>query len=139
MAIRYIQYTEQQMQNMEVSGYSLYINENHWAVHNDLISATEDATRYQLHNQVEIYPILKQQERVMSKVKEQMMHEQEQEFELELSYQEWLRDNESEVSESELDEMEHDFQKKPYPTGNRIITQSSLNNSNYNPFHSTGA
>ena len=133
MAIKYIKYRPEQMQNMEVSGYSVYINENHWSTHDDVISATEEVGSYYKFNQVEIYPILRKQEKVMSKVKEQMMHEQEQEFELELSYQEWLRDNENEPTEKELDEMEHDYLKQPYFVSNRIITQKALNNSNYIP------
>lgn len=69
----------------------------------------------------------------MSKIKEQMMQEQEEEFELELSYQEWLRDNIDEPSESELDEMEQDFLTKSNFARNRIITQRPLNNTNYYP------
>lgn len=69
----------------------------------------------------------------MSKIKEHLMLLQEQEFELELSYQEWLRDNFSEPSEKELDEMEQDFKLKPHFVSNRIITQQHLNNINYTP------
>ena len=133
MAINFIKYREEQMQNMEVSGYSVYINENHWSTHDDLIGATEEVGSYHRFNQVEIYPILKQQERVMSKIKEQMMLEQEQEFELELSYQEWLRDNFSEPSESDVNEMEQDFITKPHFVENQILSESSLNNPNYDP------
>jgi len=139
MAINFIKYREEQMQNMEVSGYSVYINENHWSTHENIISATEEVGSYHKFNQVEIYPILKQQERVMSKIKEQMILEQEQEFELELSYQEYLRDNTDEPTENELDEMEVALNKKHYSAENRIITQTPLNNIDFNPFHSTGA
>ena len=69
----------------------------------------------------------------MSKVKEQMMQEQQQEFELELSYQEWMMENVQEPSENELDEMEQDFYKKPHFVSNRIITHKALNNTNYQP------
>jgi hypothetical protein len=69
----------------------------------------------------------------MGKVKSQMMIEEEQEFELELSYQEWLRDNTSEPSENELNEMEQDFLQKPHFVSNQIITHRPLNNPNYNP------
>ena len=133
MAINYIKYRQEQMHNMEISGYSVYVNEKHWSSHDDVISATDEVGSYHKYNQVEIYPILKRQEIVMSKVKEQMMHEQEREFELELSYQEWLRDNIAEPTSDELDEMEHDFTKKPHFVRNRIITQRPLNNTNYYP------
>ena len=69
----------------------------------------------------------------MSKVKEHYMQIQQQEFELELSYQEWLMNNTTEPSGDELDEMEHDFLQKPHYDKNRIITHSPLNNTNYNP------
>lgn len=69
----------------------------------------------------------------MSKVKQMHMQQLEDEFELELSYQEWLRDNISEPSEKELNEMEQDFQRKPHFVSNRIITHKALNNTNYNP------
>ncbi len=69
----------------------------------------------------------------MSKVKEHYMQQLQDEFELDLSYQEWLMENIQEPSEIELNEMEHDFQKKPHFVSNRIITHKSLNNTNYNP------
>lgn len=69
----------------------------------------------------------------MGKLSEHYMQVQEQEFELELSYQEWLMENIQEPSENELDEMEQDFNKKSHFGKNRIITQQSLNNPNYNP------
>jgi hypothetical protein len=121
------------MQGMEISGYSSYINENHWNSYEDIKSATKDVYRYQCHNQIEIYPILRKQEKTMSKVKEQMLREQEQEFELELSYAEWLRDNEEPYLEAELIEMEEDFINKSSTSENRIITHKPLNNTNYDP------
>lgn len=133
MAINYIKYRPEQMLGMEVNGYSVYINEMHWSTHDDIISATDEVGNYHKFNQVEIYPILKRQEKVMSKVKEQMMHEQEQEFEFELSYQEWLRDNIAEPTSNELDEMEQDLLNKSHFCKNRIITQQPLNNTNYYP------
>ena len=133
MSIQYIRYTQLQMQGMEVCGYSSYINQNHWSSYDDVLTATEDVSKYKLHNQIEIYPILKRQEKVMSKAKEQMMLEQEQEFELELSYQEWLRDNTDEPNELELNEMEIDFIEKPTTVKNRIITHKALNNTKYDP------
>ena len=69
----------------------------------------------------------------MSKIKEHYMQLQEQEFELDLSYQEWLMDNIQEPTSLELDEMEHDFLTKPYFVKNRIITHKALNNTNYQP------
>ena len=68
----------------------------------------------------------------MSKVKEHYMQIQQQEFELELSYQEWLMNNTTEPSGDELNEMEHDFLTKPHYDKNRIITHRPLNNTDYN-------
>ena len=68
----------------------------------------------------------------MSKVKEHYMQEQENEFELELSYQEWLIDNFQEPSEREINEMEEDFNKSS-AVKNRIITNRALNNTDYSP------
>ena len=68
----------------------------------------------------------------MSRVKEFYMREVEDEFELELSYNEWLRDNFSEPTGKELDEMEEDS-KKSSTMKNRIIALTSLNNQDYNP------
>lgn len=133
MAIRYIKYTKAQIQNMIVSGYSLYVDGNYWCMHDSITDATKEADKYKRYNDVEIYPVLKKETRTMSKVKEQMVQEQQDEFELELSYQEWLRDNIDEPSEDELNEMEHDLINKPYFVSNRIITHKSLNNPKYNP------
>ena len=72
----------------------------------------------------------------MSKVKAAYVKQLEDDFELELNYQEWLRDNFSEPDESEVNEMEQDFEIKPHFVSNRIITTRPLNNPNYNPTHS---
>jgi len=69
----------------------------------------------------------------MSKLSEHYLQIQEQEFELELSYQEWLRDNIQEPTSDELDEMEISFLTKPTTVKNRSIAQTSLNNTNYYP------
>ncbi len=69
----------------------------------------------------------------MSKIKEHLMLQQEQEFELDLSYAEWLRDNIEEPTEKELNKMEQDLLNKPHFVSNRIITQQHLNNINYTP------
>ena len=66
------------------------------------------------------------------KYKEFYYKQLEDDFELDLSYQEWLMDNYSEPSEAELDEMEKSF-KKPTSAENRIIAQKPLNNYNYEP------
>ena len=71
----------------------------------------------------------------MSKVKAAYVKQLEDDFELELNYQEWLRDNFSEPNGTELDEMNEDFQK-PSLVSNRIIATKPLNNHNYNPTHS---
>jgi len=67
----------------------------------------------------------------MNKIKDGLMKQQEEEFELELSYQEWLRDNFSEPSECELNKMEQDFLQKPHYLSSRIITHKALNNTFY--------
>ena len=72
----------------------------------------------------------------MSKVKEAYVKQLEDDFELELNYQEWLRDNFSEPEDLELNEMEHDYIKQPYYRKNRIIATKPLNNHHYNPTHS---
>ena len=69
----------------------------------------------------------------MSKVKDKYLQDKELEFELELSYQEWLRDNFSEPSESEINEMEQDYIMKPYYRANRILSERALNNTDYCP------
>ena len=66
------------------------------------------------------------------KVKEFHYQQLENDFELDLSYQEWLMDNYSEPSEAELDEMEEDYQKSSSGS-NQIIAQKPLNNYNYEP------
>ena len=75
----------------------------------------------------------------MSRVKENYLRQQEDEFALDLSYAEWLRENFSEPSEVELDTMEQDFGKKPYFAENRIITHKPLNNPQYQSNFTTGA
>ena len=75
----------------------------------------------------------------MSKVKEMHIQQLENDFELDLNYQEWLRDNFSEPSELEINEMEQDLINKPHFVENRIISQTPLNNKNYNPNTKTGA
>ncbi len=69
----------------------------------------------------------------MSKVKEHYMKMQEEEFELNLSYSEWCRDNLNEPSESEINEMEEEFLWKPSAVSNRILSDIALNNSSYQP------
>ena len=63
---------------------------------------------------------------------EELLRAKAEEFELELSYQEWLRDNVIEPTTKELDEMEEDFIKSS-TVKNRIIALQSLNNIYYNP------
>lgn len=66
------------------------------------------------------------------KVKDALMRQQEMMFEMELSYREWLRDNFTEPSEEEINDMERDFYKS-LTAGNKIISCRPLNNENYNP------
>ncbi len=74
----------------------------------------------------------------MSRVKENYLQQQEQEAVLDLSYEEWLRDNFSEPSEVELDTMEEDL-KKSSCLCNRIVHHKPLNNPQYQPNFTTGA
>ena len=66
------------------------------------------------------------------KVKEFYMKQIQDDFELDLSYQEWLMENYSEPSENELDEMEEEFRNSSTEQ-NRIIAHKPLNNYNYKP------
>ena len=68
----------------------------------------------------------------MSKVKQQQMMEQEKEFELDLSYAEWLEDNIQEPSEEEIIEMAIDV-LSPYTFNNFYLYVSSVNNIEYLP------
>jgi len=68
----------------------------------------------------------------MGKVKEKFTQENIKEFELNLSYQEWLRDNFHEPSEDEINMMEQDYNKSN-PINNQIIVTKPLNNKTYNP------
>ena len=69
------------------------------------------------------------------KVKEFHYKQLENDFELDLSYQEWLMEHFTEPSEAEIDEMEKSF-KKPSTVDNRIITHKPSNNQDYDPTHS---
>jgi len=69
----------------------------------------------------------------MGKIKEHYMQEQQERFEQDLSYGEWLRDNIDEPSEVELNLMEEDLRESSN-LSSQIITYIPLNNPNYNPF-----
>ena len=69
----------------------------------------------------------------MSKLSEHYLQLQQEEWELDLSYAEWLRDNIEEPSEEELNKMEQDLSNKSHFVSNLIITQQHLNNINYTP------
>ena len=66
------------------------------------------------------------------KVKEFHYQQLENDFELDLRYQEWLMENYSEPSEDELNEMEEDFLKSS-TVKDQIIAQTPVNNKYYNP------
>ena len=70
----------------------------------------------------------------MSKVKEAYVKQLENDFELDLSYQEWLRDNFSQPSELEVDEMNEEI--NPSLASNRIISDKPINNQDYDPTYS---
>jgi len=63
MSIRYIRYTKEQLKDMVVSGYSLYVNGSYWNMYDYITTATKEAYRYATFNEVEIYPVLKQRRR----------------------------------------------------------------------------
>ncbi|WP_373034911.1 hypothetical protein [Sulfurimonas sp.] len=73
----------------------------------------------------------------MALVKNQLMKEQEEEFEQELSYQEWLRDNMQESSELEITRMAKEF-LEPYTIENFFLYVFSMNNVEYIPTTKTG-
>lgn len=66
----------------------------------------------------------------MARVKEQMVLDADNEFGLELSYQEWLRDNYSEPSEEELKLMARAI-LAPYTNNNLFLYVYSVNNIEY--------
>ena len=74
----------------------------------------------------------------MSKVKEQMMQEQEEEFEEELSYQEYLRDNSTEPNSIEIMDMAREI-LRPTLFSKFYWYVNAKNNTDYNPTITTGA
>ena len=67
------------------------------------------------------------------KVKEAYIKQLEDDFELDLAYEEFLRDTVIEPVDAELDEMEEEFTKNPSTGKNRIIPNQPLNNIDYYP------
>lgn len=57
MAITYIQYTKSQRVNTKVSGYSMYVNSNHYAIEDSMHEIQKIADRFSSQD-VEIYQIL---------------------------------------------------------------------------------
>ena len=57
MAIKYIQYTKEQRVNTKVSGYSMYVNSNHYSMSNSLFQLQKVAQRFESQD-VEIYQVL---------------------------------------------------------------------------------
>jgi len=66
------------------------------------------------------------------KLKETHLSEIQREFELDLSYNEWLRDNYFEPSEKELQEMEEEFANFSVLREHTVALKPS-NNINYRP------
>lgn len=66
------------------------------------------------------------------KVKDKYLDVKQQEFELDLCYQEWLRDNCIEPSEDELQQMEEEFVKSSI-LREHTVTLKPLNNITYSP------
>ena len=57
MAIKYIQYSKQQRVNTKVSGYSMYVNANHYSIHSSLHELQKLAQRFESQD-IEIYQVL---------------------------------------------------------------------------------
>jgi len=57
MAIKYIQYSKSQRANTKVSGYSMYINSNHYSMNNSLQEIQREAQRFESQD-VEIFQVL---------------------------------------------------------------------------------
>ncbi len=74
----------------------------------------------------------------MSGVKNQLMLNQDKEFELELSYQEWLRDNSSESSAVDIIEMAREM-LSPSTFHEMLWHVVSANNIEYRPTSGRGA
>jgi len=75
----------------------------------------------------------------MSKIKDQMERDQENEMEQYYSFMEYVCDQEQEVSETVTNEEEEDSVKSSTP-GTSIVPLNTLkaaNNINYNPYRST--
>lgn len=68
----------------------------------------------------------------MGRIKEQMLLEQEQEYELDLSYAEWLRDNTQESTELDINRMAKEYME-PYNLENFYLYVFSVNNVEYMP------
>ena len=68
----------------------------------------------------------------MSKLSEHYLQLEQEEFELDLSYAEWLEDNIGEPSEKEMTEMARDV-LYPYTSNNLHLYVSSVNNIEYLP------
>ena len=68
----------------------------------------------------------------MARVKNKLMLELDQEFCLELSYQEWLDENFSEPSEEEIKKMAKEY-LEPYNPESFLLYVSSVNNVEYCP------
>lgn len=67
------------------------------------------------------------------KVKEFYYKQLEDDFIQNLEYEEYLRDNFSEPTEAEINEMEEDLLRKSSTGKNRIIPNQPLNNIDYYP------
>ncbi len=63
----------------------------------------------------------------MGKVKDKLTQQQDKEFELDLGYEEWLKDNFKEPREDEINRMERRLDK-PF-----FLSTKPLNNETYNP------
>ena len=68
----------------------------------------------------------------MSKIKDELERIHEKELEQYISFMEWVCDQQSEVSENDVNEVE-ESSTEPSTEGTSILHQKALNNKDYNP------
>jgi len=67
MAVRLINYRQEQRRGMDVTGCTIYINGNFYSIYDTYPQAVDIAGNYAVSNDVEIYPVLKRRYNYESK------------------------------------------------------------------------
>lgn len=68
----------------------------------------------------------------MSKIKDKLLKDQDEYFSYLISYEEWLDQNLKPLSNNEIDRLERELQRKPFPgSSKQTLSKLSLNNINY--------